>query len=152
MEQKNKKKIGLFLDDVYTPDEIPPYIDIWVSVDSISKFKDYIKNYYEVNKDLPTLISLDGCLDVEQEAYMAKKLFGPILYSRFKKDTGLVVAKWLTEFCKEKNIKTSDTDTRVVVHEPFVQMNSDIQFWFIEAQKDFNPVTFNYSWKKKKIE
>lgn len=142
-------RVGVFLDDVYIPDEVPPYIDVWVTVNSSEKFKEYITNYYNTNKKLPDIISFDGCLDTEQEMYMAKKIIGPILYSRFKKDTGLSCAKWLTEFCKQNEIKAEGV--RISVHEPFIQMNSDIIFWFIEGQKDFNPVPFEYNWKKKTI-
>lgn len=142
---KVKQKIGVFLDDVYIPDEIPPYIDSWVTCNSVQKFKEFITNYYSENKNLPEIISIDGCMDIDQEAYMVNKQFGVILYSRFKKDTGLAAAKWLTEFVKENKIIAENT--RIAVHEPFVMMANDIMFWFMEGQKDFNPVTFQYKWK-----
>lgn len=145
---KEDKKVGVFLDDVYLPDQIPPYIDIWVTVDSLEKFSDYISKYWEQNNKLPEIISFDGCLDSEQELYIAgRTVSAPIFYSSFKKDYGLLCAKWLTEFCKTKDIKL---DCKIAVHEPFGQMNYDIQYWIGEHQKEQKivPTVFFFDWKK----
>lgn len=149
MEQE-KRKIGVFLDDVFLPDQMPPYIDLWVTVENLEKFAEYITKYYEENSDLPEIISFDGCLDHTQEIYMATKIIGSnIIYSGFKKETGLQCAKWLTEFCKTKQIKL---DCRLVVHEPFAQMAGDIVYWLTEFQKSENitPTVFTMNWQKKK--
>jgi len=142
------KKVGVFIDDVFIPDEIPKYLDIWVTVDTFEKFTEYIENYYKENKSLPEAISFDGCLDVEQDLYMANKVVGPIFYTRFKKPSGLTCAKWLTEFCKKNEI---ELNCRLMVHEEFPQLAADIAYWITQYQNTEKiPVNiFKFFWKKK---
>lgn len=142
-------KTGLFLDDVYSIDQVPPYLDVWRTVRTFDNFTKFISGYYKVNHKLPDVISFDGCLTEEQELYMANKPIGNIFYSTFKKECGRDCARWLIVFCEQNNIKL---DIRIVVHEPFAQMNSDIQRDLIEFQKEqeIAPTVFDFKWKTKK--
>ena len=104
---------GVFLDDIRDIDQIPPYINTWVTVRNYKEFTEFIEKYWETNNKLPEVITFDHDLAVEHDLDRAGKApDAPIFYMKFKEKTGKECAEWLVAFAKSKDIDLG----RIAIH------------------------------------
>ena len=98
------KQYNLFLDDVRMPKDVTwielPLLE-WVIVRNYKEFIDCITKY-----KLPSICSFDHDLGNEhyEEFFRAKETDNTIRYNNFKEKTGYDAAKWLCNYCLDKNI------------------------------------------------
>lgn len=97
-------RLGLYLDDVRTPTEVPPNIDEWKVVRSYTEFRDFLYGYVKENKKFPELVSLDHDLSTEHIQFYHENQGEPIRYEEFKEKTGLHCAKLMIELAEKNNI------------------------------------------------
>lgn len=112
----------VFLDDFRTPEVAFKYTydqiyltEDWLVVKNYDDFVKVITHYYELAKDnelltskLPDLISFDH--DLADEHYCPEEFWGEKYdewekSQTFKEKTGFECAKWLVEFCLDKDLK-----------------------------------------------
>lgn len=100
MEEKQKRKTALYLDDVRTPIETIPGYQDWVVVRNYDEFVEYITTH-----GIPDLISFDHDLaDEHMQDYfnqVAKMGWQAPSYELYKEKTGLDCAKWLISYIQE---------------------------------------------------
>lgn len=96
-------KKALYLDDQRTPTKTIPGYEPWFVVRNYAQFTEWITTH-----GIPDLISFDHDLANEHiDDYFRQKLaFGyqHPNYDEYTEKTGLDCAKWLVEYCQEKNI------------------------------------------------
>lgn len=102
-------KVNLFLDDVRVPSDVTwstfPYTNMeWTIVRNYAQFIEHIQT-----KGIPGLISFDH--DLADEHYTPEEYWSDYEASRiyqesrnYTEKTGNDCAKWLVEYCLEKNI------------------------------------------------
>lgn len=140
---------GIYLDDIRTPDEIPPVISDWIVVRSYEEFTKTFNEFYKEYKQLPKLISLDHDLTGEMmEHYFANPIGTAIEYDKLKDKTGMHVAKWICEVCKLNNIKL---DNYIAVHSanPVGSMNIQGYINYFKKSQGLEENCFKNSWKIK---
>lgn len=101
-------KRWLFLDDKRYPTDCVYYIQeniyleyhMWDIVRDFEEFCGYIQNYFEINGEIPEIISFDHDLASEHYDYLQH----PIPYDKFSIETGYHCALWLKNFCEEKGL------------------------------------------------
>lgn len=105
--------VNIFLDDVRTLKSVHlplwTHSDQWKIVRNFKSFCNEINDLFQRTGGLPQFISFDH--DLAQEHY-SENMVDPILYNEmygsFKEKTGLDCAKWLVEFCLDRNLKMCD--------------------------------------------
>jgi len=102
--QNVKKTYNLFLDDVREPINAFGYTrfhmfyeDEWTIVRNYDEFVDTIKIAWEKYSHFPEIVAFDH--DLADEHYGAPPT------AMFKEKTGMDCAKWLVNFCIEKDLK-----------------------------------------------
>ena len=97
---------NLFLDDFRHPYDCIKYMKLpiyskleWIIVRNYGEFVDYI-----AKKGLPKIISFDH--DLADEHYSPEMYRGSYnaMYKNFKEKTGLDCAKWLVDYCADKDL------------------------------------------------
>ena len=99
----------LFLDDVRDPYKVT-YMQMplgpWKVVRDYSAFCNAINHHYQETGELPDIISFDHDLSLE---HYSENMMDPTayndMYKTFNEKTGLDCAKWLVEFCLDKNLQ-----------------------------------------------
>jgi hypothetical protein len=95
----------LYLDDIRAPRQTYPLTrnEDWIIVRNYDEFVKTI-----VNNGLPFFVSLDHDLAMEPYPFMEKDggIHSPktIPYDRYTEKTGYHAAKWLVEYCLDKNL------------------------------------------------
>jgi hypothetical protein len=95
--------MNLFLDDERTPNKFLNDIRTWEIVRSFNEFVKFI-----TEKGLPKFISFDHDLAFEHYKIHIEKGFEPADYDSVKEKTGYHCAKWLIEYCQNKNLELPD--------------------------------------------
>lgn len=94
----------LFLDDDRTPDQVTWVNDVrytnshWNVVKSYDEFVSFIEEF-----GIPSLVSFDH--DLADEHYEAVHLDRDLPYEKYSEKTGVSCARWLLNYCVEKNMK-----------------------------------------------
>jgi hypothetical protein len=93
-----------FLKDAFYLSGNDKYLELdWVIVRNYKEFVDlFVSKYSE--KQIPNLISFDHDLSFEHYGIGAESGFKEFDYSKIIEKTGMDCAKWLVEFCMDKNI------------------------------------------------
>jgi hypothetical protein len=102
--------VNIFLDDIrpLSAVNLPRhrFPGEWVVVRNYKSFCNKVNDIFQKTNGLPQFISFDH--DLGEEHY-SENMFDPILYNEmyktFTEKTGLDCAKWLVEFCLDKNLK-----------------------------------------------
>lgn len=102
--------LNLFLDDIRMPDDV-----VWVKLPQVEWI--IVRNYNEFVKEvltngIPNIVSFDHDLGFEhQRDYFnvqknPDKIIDPLKlnYKKYKEKTGYDAAKWLVEYCIDKNV------------------------------------------------
>lgn len=103
------KNYNLFLDDFRTPADCAKYmpnpefylLNKWETVRSYDEFVRFIEK-----NGMPAVISFDHDLADEhysQDMYSGNEVYDQH-YKEFKEKTGLDCAKWVVDFCMDKNL------------------------------------------------
>lgn len=96
-------KKALYLDDQRTPTQTIPGYEPWFVVRNYAQFTEWINNH-----GIPDLISFDHDLaDEHIDDYFRQKLalgYQHPNYDEYTEKTGLDCAKWLVEYCQEKDL------------------------------------------------
>lgn len=96
-------KNALYLDDVRTPTETIPGYNPWNVVRNYTEFTDFI-----LRNGIPDLISFDHDLAKEHiDDYFRQFTMQGYQYPEYdtyKEKTGLDCARWLVDYCQEKNL------------------------------------------------
>lgn len=107
-------KVGIWLDDIRLPDEVPSIIDKWILTKNDDEFKKAFVDYYKEFRTLPVLVSLDHDLSSEHmEFYLSNPKGTPIPYETFKEKTGIHSLKFVMEVCRVNNI---EPNFKVFIH------------------------------------
>lgn len=102
--------VNIFLDDVRSLSSVclprHKFPGDWKIVRDYKSFCNAVNDIYNKTGNLPQFISFDH--DLSHEHY-SENMTDPILYNEmyqtFKEKTGLDCAKWLVEFCLNKNLQ-----------------------------------------------
>lgn len=109
-----EKDIGLFLDDIRTPAEVPPQIKEWKVVRTYEEYVDFLNNYCRQFKELPPIISLDHDLSVAaMEFHLMNEPGVMIDYEKIGDKTGMHCLKYTVELCRINGIKM---DNKMIIH------------------------------------
>lgn len=100
---------NVFLDDLRPISAVPFPRSLdghWKIARNYNSFCEVIEKIYKETGGLPQFISFDHDLD---DAHYDENMHDPALYNKpcetFTEKTGLDCAKWLVEFCIDKNLK-----------------------------------------------
>lgn len=142
-------KIGLFLDDLREPLDIPKSIDRWYIVKNYKEFCDFIVLYVQDHGEFPHLISLDHDLHTDHYVKESKRRIGaPIMYSQYHEKTGKECAEWLCEYSYNNKIPLNSI---INIHSEN-EMGAGNMRWFLEKyikQEGYEGIVINNKWKYK---
>ena len=98
---------NLFLDDIRDPGDVVSYLKDtdylklkWEVVRSYEEFTAFVEKKFAKTGSLPDLITFDHDLGNEHYSHTS----GTIPYEEFREKTGYDCAKWLVDFCIDKNL------------------------------------------------
>lgn len=141
------ENIGLFLDSIKTPIDIPKSIDKWEIVKNYKEFSEFIENYYNTYNKLPKLISLEHDLHTEHFVKESKRIIGrPIMYSQYIEKTGKDCIEWLCEFSYNKKVPINGT---INLHSENVMGKTNMR-WYLEKyikQEKYKGIVIELKWK-----
>lgn len=125
---ENKKRIGLYIDNIQTVKEIPPLIDEWV----ILRTYEEVKDWFNENKYIPELISLGFQLDEKYWKWtLAHEIGERIPYEELGHGSCASVTIWLIDLCRRNDF----TLNKVSIHTPHQLAARQMQ----KAINDFKP-------------
>lgn len=92
---------SLFLDGTREPREVDwislPHQNDWVIVRNFNEFVSAVEE-----RGIPGHVSFEHDLSPEHYPKSSEDWLKPLDYSQFKEKTGMECAKWLVDYCKEK--------------------------------------------------
>lgn len=104
-----EQRIGLFVDWIATPKEIPPNISSWQIIRTYEEFKQWFTD----NHFIPKMISFNFELSEEYMRYTLSNPIGtPIIYETLGNGSGASCAVFLKHLCDKNNLKLN----KVCVH------------------------------------
>ena len=109
-----ERDVGLFLDDIRTPSEVPPQIKEWKVVRTYEEYVEFLNNYCRQYRALPPIISLDHDLSVRaMEFHLANKRGTMIDYEVIGDKTGMQCLEDTIELCRKRGFLM---DVKVIIH------------------------------------
>lgn len=106
---ENIEKLGIWVDWLTTPKEIPPVISKWIILRSYEEFKQWFND----NHFIPNLISFNFPLSEEYLRYVMLNPVGtPIVYETLGNGSGASCAVFLKFLCEKNDLKPK----RICIH------------------------------------
>lgn len=106
---KEEDKIGLYVDWLTSPREIPPVISKWICIRSYEEFKQWFND----NHFIPELISFNFPLSEDYLRYVMLNPVGtPIVYETLGSGSGASCAVFLSHLLSKNNLKAK----RLCIH------------------------------------
>lgn len=99
MSSSMTNRIGLFLDSGNVTPKVPQTIDEWIHAKSYKEFVDVLEKFYNEQKQLPKIISINHDLTNDHFMLELRRPQGvPIAYEMYTADTGLHAVQYLCNF------------------------------------------------------